>query len=323
MRALVTRSFGTPPAMIVESRPVPVDQDGETVVRIRAATINQLSNTVRTGQVGVAKAPLVLGNEAAGTVVSSAKFAAGTAVVVYGAGQLGMTEDGLQQEYVRVSDKRVFALPDGLDFDTGSALTVNYITAYRALTRVAQIEAGQTVLIPGATGALGHALMQTAQVFGARPIAVVSTASKAARARQAGAERVIDLSTGDLLAEVARLTGGVGADIALDPVGGEMTGRLLAALRPRAAVVAIGFAGGVTASFDLVDLIVHEKRVVGYDLHLESDRDAELAFAWISRYAAAGKLRPLIDSMFTLANFEAGFQRLTSRQACGAIVLQL
>lgn len=323
MRSLVVKKFGLPPQMIIEERQRPEGKEGFTLVRMKAATINQLSNTVRSGGIPGLNAPLVLGNEGAGVVEWSTRFSVGTRVAVYGAGQLGMVEDGLQQQWALVEDKRLFELPDELDFDEGAAITVNYITAYQALTRIAGVKKGQTVLVSGATGSLGHALVQTARALGAHPIAIVSNASKAARAKQAGVHDVIDLACTDLRTAVLDITNGKGADLAMDPVGGQMLGHLAATVRLRGTVVAIGFAGGLDAAIDLVDLIVQEKRVLGYDLHLETDDDVTRVLGEIRRLISAGQLRPVIDSVFALDEFEEAYRRLASREAVGAVVLRL
>lgn len=323
MKGLVVRQFGCPPQMVVEERPAPSAKEGFTLVRMKAATINQLSSTVRSGGIEIAKAPLVLGNEGAGIVESSTKFKSGTHVAIYGGGQLGIAEDGLQQEWVLVEDKRIFPLPAALTLNEGAAITVNYITAYQALNRIAGLKKGQNVLISGATGSLGHALMQMTHALGAHPIALVSTATKARRAIEAGAHKVIDLSSENLRDAVFKTTDGEGADLALDSAGGPVLGQLLRSVRPHGTVVAIGFAGGTEASLDLVDLIVHEKRLLGYDLHLEADIDVARVLVEISDLITKGLLRPIIDSTYPIEAFESGYQRLASREAVGSVVLSL
>jgi len=208
MKAVVTKHFGSPPEMAVEERPKPTFKDGFTVVRMHSATINQLSNTIRRGDLGAANAPLVLGNEGSGIVEESGRFKPGTRVAIYGAGELGITRDGLFQQWVVVEDKRILELPDSLNSDEGAALTVNYLTAYQALARIAKLRKEQKVLISGATGSVGHALVQVATALGGHPIAVVSSSEKAHRAREAGAPSVIDLSSQNLSDTVRDLTVG-------------------------------------------------------------------------------------------------------------------
>jgi NADPH2:quinone reductase len=322
MKALVVKRFGNPPEMIIEERPKPSAQAGFTLIRMHSATINQLSNTIRKGELGGAKAPLVLGNEGSGVVEESGRFKPGTRVAIYGAGELGITQDGLFQQWVVVEDKRILELPDSLNWDEGAALTVNYLTAYRALTHVAKLQKDQKVLISGATGSVGHALVQVAKALGGHPLAVVSSSEKAHRARQAGAPSVIDLSSQNLADTVRDLTGGQGADVALDPVGGPMLGQLLRSVRRRGCVVSIGFTGGKEPAFDVVDLIVYEKSVVGYSLHAETDREVSQALIELGALAAKGPLKPVIDSTVSMDDFERGYSRLASRKAVGSVILR-
>ena len=323
MKALVATHFGASPQMRIEERHKPAPRDGFTLVKMHAATVNPLSNQVRSGRVDGAHAPRVLGNDGSGVVEHGSRFAPGTPVAVYGGGQLGITEDGLQQQWVLVEDQRVFALPDRIDLDAGAALPINYVTAYQALTRVGRIEPGQQLLISGASGAVGHALVQLALALGGNPIAVVSTADKATHARQSGARTVIDLSAQDLREAVMQATQGRGADLAFDLVGGPLLGQLLSAVRTRGAVVCIGFAGGTAAGFDVADVVIHEKRVMGYDAWLETDADVANAFDALCRFIAAGQIRPAIDSIFPMQDYAAAYQRLASRKATGAILLRL
>ncbi|MER5804262.1 quinone oxidoreductase family protein [Streptomyces mirabilis] len=187
MKAIVTRRFGNPPTMAVDERPTPAVHEGFTLVRMHSATINQLSNTIRRGDFGFPTAPLALGNEGVGIVEESDRFARGTRVAVYGRSDLGVSMDGPFQQWALAWDDRLLQLPDGLDWAEGAVLTVNYLTAYLALTKAAKVRSGQTVLVSGASGSLGHAVMQTARALGARPIALVSSAHKARRAAGAGA----------------------------------------------------------------------------------------------------------------------------------------
>lgn len=322
MKALVAARFGTSADMVIEERPLPSLKPGHSLVKIHAATVNPLSSQVRSGRVPAARAPLVLSNDGAGVVEQSRRFKAGTRVVIYGGAQLGISEDGLQQQWALVEDKRLIELPDALDLDEGAALAINYVTAYQALTRVGQVVAGQRVLVAGASGALGHALIQSARALGAIPIGIVSSTVKVQHAQRSGAETVIDLSSENLLDAVLAATAGLGADLAFDPVGGELLGQLVSALRPRGALVSIGFVGGTRASFDVTDVVIQEKRILGYDAWLETDEDVAAAFEAICGFAAEGVLRPVIDSRYSLQEHEAAYARLASREATGSILIR-
>lgn len=268
--------------------------------------------------------PLVLGNEGAGVIEESQTFAPGTHVAIYGGSDLGIIVDGLFQEWVLVEDRRLFALPETLTLDEGATLSVNYLTAYRALTKTVQVEAGQTVVISGATGSVGNALVQTAKALGARPIALVTSSEKAAKVAAAGATEVIDLSAvEDVAAKVRALTDGKGADFAFDPVGGPLVNQLLRSLTRRGTLVSIGFTAGMEATIDVADLLSQEKHIVGYSLHGETDEDIYPALRVLADLAAQGKLKPVIDTAVGCEDFETGYERLTSRKAVGSIVVHL
>ncbi|WP_205299986.1 zinc-binding alcohol dehydrogenase family protein [Pantoea sp. Tr-811] len=265
MKALVASRFGSPAEMTIEDRPMPSLKPGYSLVRIHAATVNPLSSQVRSGIVSGALAPLVLSNDGAGIVEESTLLKRGTRVAVYGGATLGIKEDGLQQQWAVIENNRLFELPNNISLDEGAALPINYVTAYQALTRVGQVKAGQRVLVSGASGALGHALIQTALALGAVPIGIVSSTPKVSSAHHSGAAVVIDLSRDVLKDAVFAATEGKGADLAFDPVGGELLGSMVAALRARGALISIGFVGGMSASIDVADLVIEEKRILGYD----------------------------------------------------------
>lgn len=321
MKALVAVHLGETPRMQIENRAIPVSKPGYTLVKVHASTVNPLSNQVRSGFVAKSTAPLVLSNDGSGVVEQSDRFKTGTRVAIYGGAQLGITEDGLQQQWALVEDKRIIELPASFDLDEGAALPINYVTAHQALTRVGRVERGQLVLISGASGALGQALIQMSKALGAVPIGIVSTTAKIERARQAGAEVVIDLSRQNLFESVLAATNGEGAHLAFDPVGGALLGELISGLRTRGAVISIGFAGGTTATFDVPDVVIYEKRILGYDAWLETDEDVANALQAIGQFINEGKLRPHIDSVFPLEQYAEAYERLTSRQSTGAILL--
>lgn len=324
MKALVLNEAGSSPAMSVEERQVPEWREGYSLVRVHAATVNPLSNWIRKGMMseGVSL-PLVLSNDGSGVIERSAIFAAGTKVAIYGGGQLGITEDGLQQQWALIEDSRLTVVPDQVSLAAAAALPVNYVSAYQALHRVGRVLPGETVLISGASGSIGHALIQLTRAIGARPIGIVSQADKAKKAVLSGAEVVIDTSRDQLAKTIATLTDGVEADWAFDVVAGARVGELLSALKPRGSLVCIGFSGSTTGSFDVADLVIREKRVLGYDAHLETDEDVREVLDTLMDMAAHGLIAPRIDGCYALESFEQAYQRLDSRQASGTLLLKL
>ncbi len=323
MKALVVKGFGTPPKMAIEDRERPKFVPGHSIVRVHAALVNPLSNQVRSGLVPGTKTPIILGVDGSGTVEQSNRFPTGTRVAISGGGALGVMLDGLQQEYILVEDSRLFALPPAVDLNVGAVLMVNFVTAYQALMRIGQVATGQTVVISGASGAVGLALTQVAVALGAMPIALVTGAAKVNAAAEARAAHVIDISTNEAAERVFDFTDGKGADLAFDTVGGDMTRLLFNCIRQRGAVISIGFVGGTEARLDLVDIVIQEKRLLGYDVFLETSEDVAMAFDALVGLVTQGKIKPLVDSVFPLADYELAYARLASRQATGAILLQL
>lgn len=323
MKALVAKQFGTPPDMVIEDRAAPTPLSGHSIVRIHAALVNPLSQQVRQGFIPGAEAPLVLGVDGSGIVEESGTFAPGTRVAISGGGMLGVMQDGLQQELVAIEDARLFPLPDAFDLEVGAAFMVNFVTAHQAMKRVGKVEAGQLIVVSGASGAVGQALLQVGRALGARTVALVSDRTKVDAAQAVGATHVVDLETQNPVTKVMDLTGGTGAAMAFDTVGGMMTGQLFGCIRQRGAVISIGFAGGTDAVLDLVDIVVQEKRLLGYDVFLETSEELRKAFDVLADHVKNGVISPRIDSIFALEDHEKAYARLTSRQATGAILLRL
>lgn len=323
MKAIVTYKRAPQPDMRVEERSVSQRTEGMSLVRMQSATINQLSNTIRTGGFGNMPVPIVLGNEGAGIVEDSDTFEKGCRVAIYGGNDLGITQDGLFQEWVVVDDWRLMPLPDAMSFDEGATLTVNYLTAFNALTRTAQVRAGDYALVSGSTGSVGNALVQIASALDVKVIALVSSADKATLALQAGAFAAIDWTTEDVTEKVYALTGGKGADHAFDPVGGAIFGKLFDATRPRGRIISIGFTAGRKAEIDLLSIIATEKVIEGYSLHADTREQSVEGLKKLSELASRGAVRPAIDSSWPIEDFEKGYAWLTSRKAVGSITVNL
>src|SRR6266850_6035810 len=196
MKAIQIQSHGGLEVLEVTTLPEPQLIGDEVLVRIKESAVNPLDGIIRMGDFPIAKKPpLILGEEAAGIVErNGAGFKAGERVIIYGGG-LGVFRDGTWAEAVAVPASSLRRLPDAISFAEGAALTNVGVTAYGAL-RVAELKAGETLVVLGATGGVGSAGVQIGKAIGARVIAVVSTVGKAARLQALGADHVIALSDG-------------------------------------------------------------------------------------------------------------------------------
>src|SRR4030095_5216279 len=202
---------------------------------------NPLDGIVRMGYFPIAaKPPLILGEEAAGEVhPAGAGVKVGQKVIVYGGG-LGVFGNGTWAELIAVPASSLRRLPKGVSFEEGAALSNVGVTAYGAL-RHGGLKGGETLLVLGATGGVGSAGVQIGKALGARVIAVVSTPEKAAEIEDLGADHIVALSDGK------------GADLVLDPVGGEVTGKALSAVSTFGRLVHLGYSAGMTLTLNSLD----------------------------------------------------------------------
>ena len=215
-----------------------------------------------------------------------------------------------------------FKLPDALDFAQGASLVLNYHTAYFALRTRGRLAEGETVLVHGAAGGVGTAALQVAKGLGARTIAVVSTDAKERVAREAGADEVVR-SDGAWKDDVKALGG---ADLVLDPVGGDRFTDSLRSLREGGRVVVVGFTGGSIPEVRVNRLLLANTEVIGagwgaYAMP-KPDFNREVGAA-IDRLIERGYVRPLVGAHFDWENAAGALNCIDSRQATGKVVLDV
>lgn len=323
MRAIQIQSHGGLEVLRMATLPDPHPSTDEVLIRVVASAVNALDGIVRSGDFPIAKdPPLILGEEATGTVEQTgAGFKAGEPVVVYGGG-LGVFRDGTWAEILAVPASSVRRLPDGLSFEEGAALTNVGVTAYGAL-RAAELKPGERLVVLGATGGVGSAGVQIGKAMGSRVIAVVSTAGKADRIHALGADHVLALSDGPLAEQVENLTERRGADVVLDTVGGDVTGQALSSLASSGRLVHLGYSAGTTLKIDSLDLISKPSTILGFNIFLVTpersakDIDAVLAFV------AEKKYRAMVDRTFAMSEVVEATRYLEERKAVGKVVLTM
>ena len=255
MRAMRAESFTGYGGLKLVEVPKPRRADGRVLVRITAAGVTPLDHTILSGGYPRATAPLTLGNEGAGVVEDpgDSVFSEGARVMFTGA--YGVAEDGTYSEWIAVREEDLCIIPDTIDDVAAGGMPVAYLTAQITLTQ-AGFGPGKTVLAPAIGGAVGNAVTQLARAQGAaRVISTTTNPAKAEQARALGFDNVIDLSAESLTEGVARLTGGRGADIVIDSVGGALTGHALATLALGGVLTSLGYSAGRTTTIDVTDLI--------------------------------------------------------------------
>src|SRR3954470_5873320 len=262
--------------------------------------------------------PFVPGSEVAGTVRSAPEgspLAEGDRVA-------GCCLLGAWAEVAVAPDFLTFKLPDDLDYAQGAGLILNYHTAYFALKLRGRLSEGETVPGHGAAGGIGTATLQVAKGLGARTIAVVSSDEKAQIAREAGADEVVR-SDGPWKDEVKSLGG---ADVVLDPVGGDRFLDSLRSLREEGRLVVVGFTGGSIPEVKVNRLLLNNVEVVGagWGAYVMPKPDVNRQVgAEIAKLMASGAVRPIVGEHFPLERAADALKVIDERRATGKVVLDV
>ncbi|HEY2718091.1 MAG TPA: NADPH:quinone oxidoreductase family protein [Solirubrobacteraceae bacterium] len=217
-----------------------------------------------------------------------------------------------------------FALPDALDFAQGASLILNYHTAYFCLVTRGRLKAGESVLVHGAAGGVGTAVLQVAKALGATTIALVSTEQKAEVAKDAGADRVVMLGE-NWKDEVKGLSGG-GVDMVLDPVGGDRFTDSLRSLRETGRLVVVGFTGGSIPEVKVNRLLLKNTEVIGAGwgayVMAKPEINREIGAA-IEQMIDDGFVRPIVGARFPLERAVDALHAIDERRATGKVVLDV
>ncbi|HUF22604.1 MAG TPA: zinc-binding dehydrogenase [Vicinamibacterales bacterium] len=338
MRAAVIPRHGAPDVFRIEDRPVPEPRAGEVLIRVRAAGVNFADVLGRLGLYPDApKLPYVPGYEVAGIVERAAPDVAG---LTEGARVIAITSFNGYSEYVTAPAWRVFPAPPVLSDAEAAGVAVTYLTAAIGLYRMANVSAGETVLIHNAGGGVGIAAAQLAGLRRARLIGTASAAKHAALQRF-GFEHLIDYRRASVFDEVTRITAGRGVDVVLDPLGGASFGESYALLAPLGRMVMFGVSRIAPSRtrdyltiaktlwamprFKAFSLINRNRGVFGLNVgHLWDARD-QLAplVAMLMREFEAGRLAPVVARTFPLEQAAGAHAYLQSRQNIGKVVLTM
>jgi NADPH2:quinone reductase len=314
MRAVLVDELGAPPAL--GEAPEPEPQPGEALLEVVAAPLNPVDISVASGKffAGSPPVPYVAGAEAVGRVVSSEAFPAGT-LVWTGMQGLGIDRDGTFAERVAAREDHLVPVPDGADPALAAALGIAGLAAWLPLSWRTFVRPGETVLVLGATGTLGLVAVQAAWVLGAgRVVAAGRNAERLERAREAGAEAVVELrGQADLADELREACGDGGPTLVVDPLWGEPFVAALTAAAPGARIVQIGQSAGPEAIVPSGAVRGKMVDILGYtNLRVPPDVLAE-GYRALVEHAAAGRITIDIERLPLEQAAEAW-----QRQAAGA-----
>jgi NADPH2:quinone reductase len=327
MRACVLTSFGSVDNLQVQEVADPVPGPGELLIDVRAAGVTYADLLVIEGKYQVLpKIPFAPGKEISGIV---AAIGPGVEKFKPGMHVMGFAELGGYAERAVVAQNNCFALPPSMPFTDAAAMGIAYQTAYMALMDRGQYRQGESVLVNGASGGVGLAAVQLAKAMGATVLAGLTTPGKAATLSANGADHIIDLSRPDIAKslrdQVYAVTQDRGVDIVLDPLGGDVFDAALRALAWRGRAVVIGFVSDRIPTVKTNYLLIKNIAVSGlywgsYSQHARDEINS--AQQDLLTLYAAGKLKPVIMETFSLPDVRRAFNRISSRQVLGRILLE-
>lgn len=334
MKAMVLHEWGGP--LSLEEVPDPAPGLGEVVLRVHACAPDQFDVTIRAGRAG-GKIPLILGHEIAGEIAALgqgvAGFAEGDRVIVHAyltcgrcrfcrmgretlcrdfQGYFGVHEDGGYAEYVRVPARNLVRIPDGVGYPEATAIVSPVATPLKAIKTRAALRAGEDIAIVGACGGVGIHAVQIAHVFGARVFAVDVDDARLARAKELGADVVINSRKADFGEVVLEETDGKGAEVVLEFVGTEETiPQSLAALSVAGRLIVVGFQPRAVFATDPTRFVNDEITVTGS----RYVNRAELAEA--AEWVGSGRVKPIISATYPLAEAERALADLKENRVFG------
>ncbi|MGZ6141724.1 MAG: NADPH:quinone oxidoreductase family protein [Myxococcales bacterium] len=322
MKALLCREYGPIERLTVEEVPSPRPGPKEVVVEVKASSLNFPDALLVQGLYQV-KPPLPFspGMELAGIVKEVGEGVRGLAPgdrVIASPGRGGFAQECL------VAADRVSPLPPGMDFETGSAFVLTYCTSLHALKDCGHLQPGETLVVLGAAGGVGTSVIEIGKAMGAKVIAAASSEEKLAFCKKLGADDGIDYDKADLRQRILDLTGGKGADVVYDPVGGAYTEAAFRATAWRGRLLVIGFTAGVIPQIKLNLALLKERSLIGvywgdWTQHDPQGqrRNVEQLAAWF----AEGKIKPAVSERVSLAEAPAAMTRMLHRKVKGKVVV--
>jgi NADPH:quinone reductase-like Zn-dependent oxidoreductase len=317
MKAIRIHEDGGPEVLRYEDAPDPEPAPGDVLIRLRAASLNHLDVWVRRGLPSVPK-PRILGADGAGVdesgrrVVINPGLDHGDRITV-----IGEHTDGTHAELIAMPASNVYPIPDALSFEEAAAFPLVFETVYRMLVTRAGLQEDEWVLAWGVGSGIGSATLVIAKALGAKVIATSSSDAKLERARELGADAVVNHETGDVVASVKEATGESGVDVVVEHVGEATWERSLQAARPQGRIVVCGATTGPNPKAALHRVWWKQLTILGSTMGTKAD------FEGVYELVASGRAKPVVDSVFPLADARAAHERMESGEQFGKIVLSI
>jgi NADPH:quinone reductase-like Zn-dependent oxidoreductase len=338
MKAIVIREHGGPEKLTLEEIPIPEISETEVLVRVKACALNHLDIWVRRGILGL-NPPHTPGADVAGVVerigAAVKDIKAGERVVLnpnlncgeceycqmgedslcikYGI--LGEHTPGGYAEFVKVPARNVIKLPEHISFDEAAAVPLVFMTAWRMVVTRAKVRPGEDVLVLAAGSGVGSAAIQVAKLCSARVFATASTDEKLARAKELGADVLINYANVEFDKEIWKLTNKRGVDVVIESVGQATWQKSLRALARNGRLVTCGATTGPLGETDIRLVFWKQVQILGSTMGTKHELSEALKLAW------AGKLKPVIAGTFALRDAAKAQEMLEKREQFGKLLL--
>lgn len=344
MKAVYIEAHGGPEVLSYGERPEPAIKPNEAKVKVRATALNRLDLYTRAGARGLRRnfpPPLILGGDCAGDVAEVGEQVAGlkegdrvvinplidsSQLGVYPPGHhdvapppqfLGSAIDGSYAEYVSVPAANVHPIADQVSYEEAAAAPTTFLPVWNMMVRRARLKPWETVLVLSASAGVGTAAIQVAKnVIGARVIATTSTPEKAAKARELGADEVINYKEEDMAERVKALTNGLGVDVVVDHVGAEFFTPTFNALRPGGRYTICGATTGLRAELHLGLLFTRQIEI--YGAFMGTNEDMREIVVMLNR----GVIHPAIHQVFPLAEAATAQRTMEETNFFGKLLLR-
>jgi NADPH2:quinone reductase len=322
MRAVLCREWGGPEKLTLEDLPSPPLRPGAVRIAIHAAGVNFADILLIAGQYQTKPAlPFSPGSEAGGVVT---ELGAGVSHLKVGDRVMASMEGGAFAEEAVAGADRVFRIPETMDFVTAAGFPIAYGTSHGGLEWRAHLKTGEWLLVHGAAGGVGLTAVEIGKAMGAKVIATAGTPEKLAVCGQHGADHLIDYSHEDIRERVKEITGGRGADVIYDPVGGDVFDASLRCIAWEGRIIIIGFAAGRIPQVPANIALVKNIDVVGFYWGSYYARKPELirqSFAQLFRWFEEGKLKPHVSECLDIKDAARALDMLRQRKSTGKVVL--
>jgi NADPH:quinone reductase-like Zn-dependent oxidoreductase len=341
MKAARIHQHGGPEVLVHEDAPEPRLKPDQVLVRVRACALNHLDLFVRAGIPGMRfPMPHVLGSDIAGEIVATGdlceRVKPGWRVLLSPGVScrqcqqclsgndnfcrrytlFGYAVDGGNTELLAAPEYSVIQIPDDLGFEEAAAAPVVFLTAWHMLMARARLQPGEDVLVLAASSGVGSAAIQIARMFHCRVIATAGGDAKLAKARELGADHVIDHYRQDISAEVKRITGKRGVDVVVEHVGVATWPKSLESLAPGGRLVTCGATTGYSAGIDLRYLFSKQWSLLGSFMGSMGELHQVLKFVFRKQ------LKPVIDRVYPLAEIRAAHERIENKEHFGKVIVR-